>query len=138
MKFFATVMGAALVATGASAQQAAVKNNCASPIYVQSFPFDGSAAGPLTTLQPGQSFEEDFRPSGSVSPCIPNPDLAKAKTNPSMQTVKVAKTKTLTSPLFFGYSFSSNPDYAYCMSSSHLPIPSSGEDMGAIQANILV
>lgn len=68
MKFFTTVMGAALVATGASAQQAVVKNNCASTtIYVQSFPYDGSAAGPLTTLQPGQSFSEDFRQSGSVS-----------------------------------------------------------------------
>lgn len=31
-----------------------------------------------------------------------------------MQTVKIAKTKTLDKPLFFGYSFSSNPDYAYC------------------------
>lgn len=31
-----------------------------------------------------------------------------------MQTVKIATTKTLTNPLFFGYSFSSNPDYAYC------------------------
>lgn len=68
MKFFATIMGAALVATGVSAQQAVVKNNCASPIYVQSFPFDGSATGPLTTVQPGQSFSEDFRQSGSVSP----------------------------------------------------------------------
>lgn len=68
MKFFATIMGAALVATGVSAQQAAVKNNCASPIYVQSFPYDGSAAGPLTTVAPGQSFSEDFRKSGSVSP----------------------------------------------------------------------
>ena len=67
MKFFATIMGAALVATGASAQQAVVKNNCASPIYVQSFPYDGSASGPLTTVQPGQSFSEDFRKSGSVS-----------------------------------------------------------------------
>lgn len=67
MKFFATIMGAALVATGVSAQQAVVKNNCASPIYVQSFPFDGSATGPLTTVQPGQSFSEDFRQSGSVS-----------------------------------------------------------------------
>lgn len=26
----------------------------------------------------------------------------------------MAKTRTLSSPLFFGYSFSSNPDYAYC------------------------
>lgn len=72
MKFSAaTLMGAALVATGASAQQAAVKNNCASPIYVQSFPFDGSATGPLTTVAPGESFSEDFRKSGSVSPLSP-------------------------------------------------------------------
>ncbi|KAI1842652.1 hypothetical protein JX265_000304 [Neoarthrinium moseri] len=93
MKFFATIVGAALVATGVSAQQAVVKNNCQSAIYVQSFPYDGSAAGTLTTVAPGQSFAEDFRPSGS--------------------TVKIATTKTLNSPLFFGYSFSSNPDYAY-------------------------
>ena len=32
----------------------------------------------------------------------------------ALQTVKIAKTKTLDTPLFFGYSFSSNPDYAYC------------------------
>ncbi|KAJ6166232.1 hypothetical protein N7485_009476, partial [Penicillium canescens] len=31
----------------------------------------------------------------------------------NVQTVKIAKTKTLDKPLFFGYSFSSNPDYAY-------------------------
>ncbi|KAL1862993.1 hypothetical protein Daus18300_008148 [Diaporthe australafricana] len=93
MKSFATIIGAALVATGVSAQQAVVTNNCATSIYVQSFPFDGSAAGPLTTVAAGQSFSEGFKPSGS--------------------TVKVAKTRTLTSPLFFGYSFSSNPDYAY-------------------------
>lgn len=73
MKFFATIMGAALVATGVSAQQAVVKNNCASPIYVQSFPYDGSATGPLTTVAPGQSFSEDFRKSGSVSPPPPSP-----------------------------------------------------------------
>jgi hypothetical protein len=51
----------------ASAQQAIVINSCSSPIYVQSFPYDGSAAGPLTTVQPGKSFSEKFRPSGSVS-----------------------------------------------------------------------
>ncbi len=59
-------MSAALVATGALAQQAVVKNNCQSTVYVQSYPYDGSAAGPLTTLTPGQSFSEDFRQSGSV------------------------------------------------------------------------
>ncbi|GAP83028.1 putative 16 kDa allergen [Rosellinia necatrix] len=93
MKFSATVMGAALVASGVSAQKAIVNNNCKTSIYVQSFPFDGSAAGPLTTVAAGKSFSEDFRKSGS--------------------TVKIATTKTLTSPLFFGYSFSANPDYAY-------------------------
>lgn len=86
-------MGAALVASGVSAQLAVVKNSCQSTIYVQSFPYDGSAAGALTTVTPGNSFSEPFRASGS--------------------TVKIATTKTLTAPLFFGYSFSSNPDYAY-------------------------
>ncbi|KAI0522033.1 hypothetical protein F5B22DRAFT_595041 [Xylaria bambusicola] len=90
---FTTVLGAALVASGVSAQKAVVKNNCKSTVYVQSYPFDGSKAGTLTTVAPGKSFSENFRTSGS--------------------TVKIATTKTLTSPLFFGYSFSSNPDYAY-------------------------
>ncbi|KAI1660777.1 hypothetical protein F4813DRAFT_348294 [Daldinia decipiens] len=93
MKFSAAIMGAALVATGVSAGKAIVKNNCPEAVFVQSYPFDGSAAGSLTTVNPGESFSEDFRPSGS--------------------TVKIATTKTLSSPLFFGYSFSSNPDYAY-------------------------
>ncbi|KAH6656027.1 hypothetical protein BKA67DRAFT_534930 [Truncatella angustata] len=93
MQIFGTIMGAALIATGVSAQQAVVKNNCQSNVYVQSFPYDGSASGPLTTVAPGQSFSEDFHTAGS--------------------TVKVATTKTLDSPLFFGYSFTSNPDYAY-------------------------
>lgn len=60
-------MSAALAATGAAAQQAVVKNNCQSNVYVQSFPFDGSTAGTLTTVAPGQSFSEDFHTSGSVS-----------------------------------------------------------------------
>ncbi|KAI8960070.1 hypothetical protein F5Y11DRAFT_282857 [Daldinia sp. FL1419] len=93
MKFFATVMGAALVASGVSAQKAIVNNNCASTVYVQSYPYDGSSAGSLQTVKTGETFSEDFHPSGS--------------------TIKIATTKTLSSPLFFGYSFSSNPDYAY-------------------------
>ncbi|KAI1158614.1 hypothetical protein F5B18DRAFT_640232 [Nemania serpens] len=93
MQFFTAIMGAALVAFGVSAQQTVVKNSCKSTIYVQSFPYDGSAAGPLTTVAAGKSFSETFRLSGS--------------------TVKVATTKTLNTPLFFGYSFTSNPDYAY-------------------------
>ncbi|KAI0206073.1 hypothetical protein F4808DRAFT_408818 [Astrocystis sublimbata] len=90
---FATIMGAALLASGVSAQKAVVKNTCKTNIYVQSVPFDGSASSALTTVAPGKSFSENFRKSGS--------------------TVKIATTKTLTDPLFFGYSFSSNPDYAY-------------------------
>lgn len=50
----------------ASAQNAVVMNTCPTAIYVQSFPYDGSAAGPLTTVQPGKSFSEAFRASGSV------------------------------------------------------------------------
>ncbi|CAI7668031.1 unnamed protein product [Penicillium palitans] len=76
-----------------SAQNAIVYNNCDTSVYVQSFPADGSAPGPLTTLANGETFSEAFRESGS--------------------TVKIAKTKTLDTPLFFGYSFSSNPDYVY-------------------------
>ncbi|KAK8026178.1 hypothetical protein PG990_004001 [Apiospora arundinis] len=95
---YSTIFAAAagLFATAVSAQEngyADVKNNCNFPVYVQSFPFDGSAAGPLTTLPKGGSFAEKFRAGGS--------------------TVKIATTKTLSGPLFFGYSFSSNPDYAY-------------------------
>lgn len=50
----------------ASAQNAVVINSCSETVYVQSFPYNGGAPGPLTTLQPGQSFSEQFRPSGSV------------------------------------------------------------------------
>ncbi|KAI1121206.1 hypothetical protein F5Y10DRAFT_105493 [Nemania abortiva] len=93
MQLLTTITSVALLAAGVSAQEAVVKNNCQSTIYVQSFPYDGSAAGTLTTVTSGNSFSEGFRASGS--------------------TVKIATTKTLTGPLFFGYSFSSNPDYAY-------------------------
>lgn len=72
MKSFTTIIGAALAATSVSAQQAVVKNNCPNTVYVQSFPYDGSAAGPLTTLTSGQTFYEAFRPSGSVSPAQPS------------------------------------------------------------------
>ncbi|KAK7432109.1 hypothetical protein QQZ08_001399 [Neonectria magnoliae] len=93
MKFSAALMGIALLATGTSAQKAIVKNNCKATVYVQSVPFDGSAKGPLTTLTTGKTFTEDLRKSGS--------------------TVKIAITKTLNNPLFFGYSFSKKDDYAY-------------------------
>ncbi|TWU73889.1 hypothetical protein ED733_002791 [Metarhizium rileyi] len=76
-----------------SAQNAVVINGCPSAIYVQSFPYKGGAAGQLTTVPPGKFFSEPFRATGS--------------------TVKIAKTKTLDKPLFFGYSFSKSGDYAY-------------------------
>jgi hypothetical protein len=78
----------------ASAQKAVVTNQCDTTIYVQSYPYDGGKAGPLTAVKPGKSFQEDLRSSGS--------------------TVKIAKTKTLDKPLFFGYSFGKNNNYAYC------------------------
>ncbi|KAK8077000.1 hypothetical protein PG996_003170 [Apiospora saccharicola] len=96
---YSTIFAAAtaLFASAVSAQDsgfADVTNNCDFPVYVQSYPFDGSAPGPLTTLpKNGGTFAEKFRTAGS--------------------TVKIATTKTLDAPLFFGYSFSSNPDYAY-------------------------
>lgn len=49
-----------------SAQNAVVQNHCAGSIYVQSFPYDGSAPGPLTTIPSGGTFSEKFRASGSV------------------------------------------------------------------------
>ncbi|KAI2630859.1 hypothetical protein GGR54DRAFT_174013 [Hypoxylon sp. NC1633] len=103
MKFFATIIYATLVVTGASAQQAIVTNGCAAPIYVESFPYDGSTPGTLTTLAPGESFREDFRPSGS--------------------TIKIDTTKALANPLFFGYSSSTTPDYAYYELSSEFGNP---------------
>jgi hypothetical protein len=49
-----------------SAQNAVVNNHCATSVYVQSFPYDGSAPGPLTTVPKGGTFSEKFRASGSV------------------------------------------------------------------------
>lgn len=57
---------ATLLSSTAVAQQAIVINSCPDPIYVQSYPYDGGKAGPLTTVQPGKSFAENFRSSGSV------------------------------------------------------------------------
>ncbi|KAI2640974.1 hypothetical protein GGS21DRAFT_351712 [Xylaria nigripes] len=93
MQLFATVMGIALVASGVSAQNAVVMNNCNSTIYVQSYPYDNSATGPLVSLDPGHSYNESFHTSGS--------------------TVKIDANMALTSPLFFGYSFSQDPNLAY-------------------------
>lgn len=49
-----------------SAQNAVVHNHCVESVYVQSFPYDGSAPGPLTTVPSGGTFSEEFRASGSV------------------------------------------------------------------------
>ncbi|KAJ3577486.1 hypothetical protein NPX13_g3081 [Xylaria arbuscula] len=104
MKLLATITGVALFVCGVSAQQAVVTSSCNFTVYVQSFPYDGSTPGTLTAVPPGGRFAEDFRETGS--------------------TVKISKTRTLSTPLFFGYSFSSSPDYAYCKpKSSYLPLP---------------
>lgn len=49
-----------------SAQNAIVHNHCATTVYIQSFPYDGSAPGPLTAVPQGGTFSETFRASGSV------------------------------------------------------------------------
>ncbi|KAJ5428791.1 hypothetical protein N7445_010245 [Penicillium cf. griseofulvum] len=76
-----------------SAQNAIVNNHCDTTVYVQSFPYNNSEPGPLTTVPSGGTFSEPFRVSGS--------------------TVKVDKTRNLASPLFFGYSFQDNTDRVY-------------------------
>lgn len=69
MKF--SLVAIAALAGVASAQRAVVKNDCSETIYVQSFPYNGGKAGPLTTVAPGKSFTEKFKTSGSVrSPSI--------------------------------------------------------------------
>ncbi|CAM1506031.1 Fc.00g056720.m01.CDS01 [Cosmosporella sp. VM-42] len=93
MKFSILTALAAVLGNAAAANQAVVINDCSTAIYVQSYPYNGGAAGPLTTVKPGQRFSEDMRASGS--------------------TVKIATTKTLTKPLFFGYSSTSSPNYVY-------------------------
>ncbi|KAF4470502.1 hypothetical protein FALBO_2595 [Fusarium albosuccineum] len=93
MKFTVAAALTTLLGSAAAANQAIVINDCTTPIYVQSYPYDNGAPGPLTTVKPGQRFSENLRSSGS--------------------TVKIATTKTLTKPLFFGYSSTSKPDYVY-------------------------
>ena|SRR6478735_4527215 len=97
MKFAAFTALAAVFGSAAAANKANVINDCTNTIYVQSFPYGGGAPGPLTTVKPGQRFSEDLRASGS--------------------TIKIATTRTLTKPLFFGYSSESQPNNVYCRSS---------------------
>ncbi|EWY92054.1 hypothetical protein FOYG_08957 [Fusarium oxysporum NRRL 32931] len=96
MKFSILTALTAIVGSAAAANQAVVTNDCSGTIYVQSWPYNGGAPGPLVTLKPGQKFSENLRSTGS--------------------TVKIATTKTLTNPLFFGYSSTSKPNYVYCKS----------------------
>ncbi|KAL8409754.1 hypothetical protein RB594_008001 [Gaeumannomyces avenae] len=91
MKFSVIAAAASLVAVG-SCGKAIVKNNCDATVFVQSFPFSGGQ-GAQTALKKGDTWSEDMIAAGS--------------------TVKIAKTRTLSDPLFFGYSSSKNPDYAY-------------------------
>ncbi|KAK0382697.1 hypothetical protein NLU13_9793 [Sarocladium strictum] len=91
MKFSLVTLAAFLGA--AAADKAIVKNDCSTSVYVQSYPYNGGNPGPLAEVKPGKSFSENLRSSGS--------------------TIKIAKTRTLDKPLFFGYSFSKDPDYAY-------------------------
>ncbi|KAF5592941.1 uncharacterized protein FSUBG_9987 [Fusarium subglutinans] len=93
MKFSILTALTAIVGSAAAADQAVVKNDCSGTIYVQSWPYNGAAPGPLVTLKPGQKFSENLRSTGS--------------------TVKIATTKTLSNPLFFGYSSTSKPNYVY-------------------------
>ncbi|KAI1178684.1 hypothetical protein F4777DRAFT_575922 [Nemania sp. FL0916] len=94
MKFFGAVMGAAaLLAAGVTAQYAQVTNDCDFTVYVQSFPYDGSAPGNLTAVRRGRTYSEAFQPYGS--------------------TIKIDLQKTFPAPLFFGYSFSTIPNYVY-------------------------
>lgn len=70
-------MKTSLIAFGAllglvSAQNAVVHNHCDTSVYVQSFPYDGSAPGPLTTVPKSGTFSEEFRESGSVCHSIPS------------------------------------------------------------------
>ncbi|KAG5980709.1 hypothetical protein E4U55_003734 [Claviceps digitariae] len=93
MKTFIVAAAAAMLGVASAAGNAIVFNNCEQTIWVQSYPVDLSQPGELVAVQPGLSFSEPFRAVGS--------------------TVKIATTRTLDGPLFFGYSFSHNPEYAY-------------------------
>ncbi|KAJ5200668.1 hypothetical protein N7472_005872 [Penicillium cf. griseofulvum] len=114
-------MKASLITFGAllglvSAQNAIVNNHCDTSVRSLTM---AAPPGPLTTVPKGGTFSETFRKSGSVRYAIFFSLRAilyivrETDGRRNVQTVKIAKTKTLDKPLFFGYSFSSNPDYAY-------------------------
>jgi hypothetical protein len=66
MKFSILTTLTAIIGSTAAANQAVVINNCPGTIYVQSYPYNGGAPGPLYTLKSGQKFSENMRSSGSV------------------------------------------------------------------------
>lgn len=66
MKFAIFTTLTALLGSAAAANQAIVINDCSTDIYVQSYPYNGGAPGPLTTVKPGKRFSENLRSTGSV------------------------------------------------------------------------
>ncbi|KAI6090240.1 hypothetical protein F4821DRAFT_229990 [Hypoxylon rubiginosum] len=103
MKSFAILMGAALVATSASAQRAIVKTNCPAPVvFVESFPNEGIGAPPAA-LTPNTTWSEDLHPSGS--------------------TIKIDTGSDLAHPLVFDYFFSADSEYIFYELSSELGNP---------------
>ncbi|RBA09715.1 hypothetical protein FPRO05_05651 [Fusarium proliferatum] len=113
MKFSIFTALTAIVGSAAAANQAVVKNDCSGTIYVQSWPYNGGAPGPLVALKPGKTFSENLRSTGSVrTPSLLFPSWT-YEANKTLKTVKIATTKTLSNPLFFGYSSTSKPNYVY-------------------------
>jgi hypothetical protein len=119
MKFSLLALTGALLGSAFAAEQAVVKNGCKETIYVQSFPYDGSAPGKLVTLTTGQTYTENRRSTGSVR--RPQAQLFRRAipvdfllTLLRVQTIKIDTSKTLSKPLFFGYSSTTSPNYAYC------------------------
>lgn len=113
MKFSILTALTAIVGSAAAANQAVVKNDCSGTIYVQSWPYNGGAPGPLVALKPGKTFSENLRSTGSVrTPSLLFPSWT-YEPNKTLKTVKIATTKTLSNPLFFGYSSTSKPNYVY-------------------------
>lgn len=117
MQITAIILAAVASVPLVAGQNAIVRNNCKNPAvrlskggqcsflqhkicaktqiqYVQSVPYDGSAPGPEVTINPGGSFSEAYRASGS--------------------TIKMGTLPALRAPLNFGYSRSDNPSQVYC------------------------
>ncbi|KAM3511538.1 hypothetical protein MY11210_004824 [Beauveria gryllotalpidicola] len=89
----ASIFSIAAVVGLASAQYAYVENHCPETIYVESFPYDNHAPGPLYEVKPGHFFKEAFRYYGT--------------------TVKISKSRNFDNALQYGYSFTKKPNLAY-------------------------